>query len=243
MAHPRLDENSPIPLHVQLKNILSEQIMERQYTDKIPSELELMDQFSTSRATVRAAISSLVKEGILVKKPGKGTFVSIKPVQEWLGKLSSFTETVRNMKMTPRFKLIRQGKSSTPPFIASLLEEETFYYIDRLLFANNIPVAVEKQYYSLTIGQKLAQYDLSTATFYDILENDIGVILSEADQSISAGSATKEEGELLGVSEGSSVLRIERLIKDPEGKPIEYLMGCFRADMYSLRVKMARRQR
>ncbi len=42
---------------------------------KIPTETELMEQFSVSRDTVRSAIALLEQEGYLKKKQGAGTFV------------------------------------------------------------------------------------------------------------------------------------------------------------------------
>ncbi|WP_245590368.1 GntR family transcriptional regulator [Aneurinibacillus terranovensis] len=91
-----LDSNNPIPLHVQLKNILEEQILQGYYKEKIPSERELMDMYSVSRSTVREAVSILVREGILQKVHGKGTFVSAKPIQEWI-KMINYTETIKAM--------------------------------------------------------------------------------------------------------------------------------------------------
>ncbi|MCX5661626.1 MAG: GntR family transcriptional regulator [Planctomycetota bacterium] len=41
----------------------------------IPSEQALCEQFSVSRITVRQALASLVQAGLLVKRPGVGTFV------------------------------------------------------------------------------------------------------------------------------------------------------------------------
>lgn len=43
--------------------------------DKLPSEREMCEIYSVSRATVRQAIFDLVSEGILETFPGKGTFV------------------------------------------------------------------------------------------------------------------------------------------------------------------------
>lgn len=67
-----LDFNNPIPLHVQLKIILEDQILQGYYKDKIPSERELMDMYSVSRSTVREAVSILVRDGILEKGMVRG---------------------------------------------------------------------------------------------------------------------------------------------------------------------------
>ncbi|MBN2625324.1 MAG: GntR family transcriptional regulator [Spirochaetales bacterium] len=67
----------------KLADTLTELIEEGIYVPGsiIPSERDLCLKYETSRTTVRRAIDDLVGNGILVKKPGKGTFVTEKPVQ------------------------------------------------------------------------------------------------------------------------------------------------------------------
>lgn len=64
------------PKYLQLKEIL-QQYFEREHyivDQKIPSENELTQQFAVSRSTVRQALSELVNEGYIYKKPGSGSF-------------------------------------------------------------------------------------------------------------------------------------------------------------------------
>lgn len=236
----KLDVKNPVPLHVQLRELLEKEILAGKFRDKIPSERELMYQFSVSRNTVREAISALVHEGILEKRHGRGTFVSVKPVEEWLGHLSSFNETVEKLGMVPRFKPLYYGIEASPQGICNILEVDRFYIIKRQLLANDIPVALKKQYYPLEIGEELVKHDLHKAAFYDILQSRMGIKLAEADQSITGGEATVEEAQQLNIPASKSVLRIERVIYDTEGKPLEYMEGCYRTDMYSFRIKMSR---
>lgn len=44
---------------------------------RLPSEPELSELFSVSRSTVRQAISTLVEEGLLLRKQGSGTYVTL----------------------------------------------------------------------------------------------------------------------------------------------------------------------
>lgn len=232
--------HNPIPLHVQVKEILSDEILNGDYKERIPSERELMARFSISRTTVREAISALVREGFLEKKHGKGTFISNKPLQEWLGHIQSFTETVKYMGMTPRFKLLSQNKVKLPENIAEIFGSTESYLIVRSLYANNQPVAIERQYYPVEIGDRLQKHNLDTAVLYDLLETEMGIILAEAEQTITSEQPTEEEATILDIPQEQSVLRIERLIFDAKGEPVEYLRGCFRSDMYSFRIKMSR---
>lgn len=46
------------------------------FKDKLPTEKELMEKFGASRETVRKALDRLVSKGLILRKPGLGTFVN-----------------------------------------------------------------------------------------------------------------------------------------------------------------------
>ena len=66
---------------------------EYQVGEKIPSEEQLMTIYGVSRVTVRNAIKQLVDENILIKRHGKGTFVSMPSYVESMTAGGSFTES------------------------------------------------------------------------------------------------------------------------------------------------------
>ncbi len=236
-----LDSKSSIPLHVQLKDLLRNEILQGDIKQKVPSERELMDRFSVSRSTVRQAISELVREGVLEKIHGKGTFISHRPVEEWLGNLSTYNEIIEQMGMKPSTRLLHQGRDTSPREISNTLGADEFYVIERLRYADDVPIAIEKQYYPMAIGLELAKFDLNTAVLYDLLELSLGIKLWEAEQIISSTNPTREEAGLLEIPQGACVMVFERITSDPEGNPVEYLRGVFREDMYGFRIKLARR--
>jgi GntR family transcriptional regulator len=234
----RLDVNSPIPLHIQLKEFLRKEIGDGEYTERIPSEKELMEMFSVSRTTVREAVSSLVREGILEKIHGKGTFIADATINEWLGSIRSFTETVENMRMKPGIRLLSHGLRNDPE-IASILAAKEYYGIERLRLADDMPIAIERNNYPVEIGWKLATYDLNMVTLYAVLEQN-KIVLHTAEQRITAMPASKADAQLLGISANACVLVVERTTYDPSGKVVEHYFSTFRADRFAFCVKLYR---
>lgn len=61
-------------------HLISEQLRGRiekgEYDEQIPGQRVLADEFGVNFLTVRKAINTLVKDGLLTKHPGKGTFVT-----------------------------------------------------------------------------------------------------------------------------------------------------------------------
>ena len=236
-----LDPKSPIPLHIQLKDGIQELINEGFYKEKIPSERELMDRYKVSRSTVREAVSHLVREGVLEKVHGKGTFISTKPIEEWLGNLTSTTDTIRKMGMKPDAKLIEHGRVIPSQEIIDTTGFKEAYYIKRIRYADDQPLAIEIQYYPVEIGEQLAKYDIDKGTLFDILEQNLHIKLSEAKQIITSSFLSKEDAELLGLPENASVLNTERLLMDNDDQLIEYYIASFRADMYSFRINLSKK--
>ena len=66
------------PLYLQVKDVLMKRIEDEIYQngETLPTETNLAEEFGTSVTTIRQALTLLVNDGMLVKKPGKGTFVS-----------------------------------------------------------------------------------------------------------------------------------------------------------------------
>nr|HMN31029.1 GntR family transcriptional regulator [Caldilineaceae bacterium] len=72
-----LDKESPVPLYYQLAELLRERIVAGEYKagEQLPSERELSEQANISRMTARQAVAYLERQGVLVVKPGLGTYV------------------------------------------------------------------------------------------------------------------------------------------------------------------------
>ena len=70
--------------------------------DKLPSEMELMDESRLSRSTVRHALKVLVDEGLVRTERGRGAFVADTPeVHENNLVFSSYTKQVEGQGMKP----------------------------------------------------------------------------------------------------------------------------------------------
>ena len=100
-----IDEEKPIPYHLQVKEILKKEILDDKYAEKIPSERELMERFKVSRTTIREAVNHLVNEGLLEKLHGKGTFIKKhRPIQDWLLIIEQFDGHGQTLRDETRFE-------------------------------------------------------------------------------------------------------------------------------------------
>jgi DNA-binding GntR family transcriptional regulator len=72
-----LNTDSPVPLYFQLYGIIRKKIESKAFLEgeKIPSENELATTFGIGRPTVRQACERLIRDGLLEKRKGSGTYV------------------------------------------------------------------------------------------------------------------------------------------------------------------------
>jgi DNA-binding GntR family transcriptional regulator len=73
----RVDRESFVPLYQQIKNWLLTKIEAGKLSqgDVIPSEVQISEALTVSRATVRQAFYELRLEGYVVREKGRGTFI------------------------------------------------------------------------------------------------------------------------------------------------------------------------
>ncbi len=73
-----IDHNSPVPIYHQLKTLIREKIESGVWRpgDRIPTEHKLCQMYNISRTPVRQALNELEFEGLIVRRPGHGTYVS-----------------------------------------------------------------------------------------------------------------------------------------------------------------------
>lgn len=73
-----ISNSSPIPIYEQIKNSIVSQIMsgELQEDEAIPSIRNLAQEIKISVMTIKKAYDELERDGFIIAKQGKGTFVA-----------------------------------------------------------------------------------------------------------------------------------------------------------------------
>jgi len=116
------------PVTTQINQIIRDRILNGAYHpgDRLPSEAELAGEFGVSRSTLRNAVSSLVTEGVIIRRHGNGTYVNQHAFQfhAQLQNLWSFPQLIMESGRTPDIqglasfirRIIQVGSFSSLPF-------------------------------------------------------------------------------------------------------------------------------
>ena len=213
--------------------------------DAIPSERQLSAEFGVSRLTVRAALDDLVREGLLVRKRGSGTFVSEPKIAQELT-MTSFTEDMRRRGMVPASKTLDLRTTPAGAWLGRILyvsPSEPVVIIKRLRLADHETMAIETLHVRAALVPNLSAEDLEEHSFYELLTGRYGLDIVGGLQTIESTVTNEEESEVLGVPLHSPALLFERTTRSRAGEVVEYVRSIYRGDRYRVVTELSREPR
>ncbi|NCB09178.1 MAG: GntR family transcriptional regulator [Bacteroidia bacterium] len=212
-----------IPQYRQLYELLRKHILTGVYGEGslLPSENELCALHNMARPTVRHALDTLVKDGLILKKQGKGSIVR-KQLQN-IGILSiSGTASaigVRYLKTEILQKPVIRNWSEPFPFELSELEKESgCVYLERLRYVEDEPVFYDINHLPNINLPRLTNRSFENKSLFEMLRQHYQVEITGGEQKLKAILPDEKIKQLLQMKSGQPVLYIERkLTTNKEG--------------------------
>ena len=189
-------------------------------------------------------MSDLQSEHVIFQVPGKGSFVAAARPFQQLGRLQGFAEAMEPYGHETFNRLLDLSTVSAAERVAQRLQVsvgEAVTQVQRVRFLNRQPVSVDDTWLLLRLGSKLRAEALSMRDIFLIIENDFATPLGHAELALDAVAADARVASLLGIAQGTPVLRIERLTHDASGRPIDYEHLYCRSDLFQYRLRLERR--
>jgi GntR family transcriptional regulator len=90
-----------------------------------------------------------------------------------------------------------------------------------------------------SIAQSYDEADLATQPLFRLLERS-GVTVASAEQTVTAALAVPDVAEALGVSVGAPLLFVQRVVRDADGRGVEYLSALYRPELFRLEMSLTR---
>ena len=240
-----IDKTIPIPLYFQLKEILLGYLEDLKDGDIIPTEVELCEHFDISRPTVRQAINELVNEGHIVRRKGKGSFVSRQKIkQDFLVVLESFNTEMQEKGLKHETKILSKkirGASSRAAEVFGLEKGDDLVFISRLRSINNEPIVLVNTWLPAGRFSSIIDYDLESNSLYDLMEHEFQCIPVKTKRYLEAILAGDFEAENLGIRSGDAVQFIETTAIDENDEPVEFSLAYYRGDRNRFALEVSRR--
>lgn len=204
--------------------------------DKLPTEAELANTYRVSRMTARAAVDSLVQDGLVYRVRGFGSFVARPLMSRSFSKLTSFTEDTLANGLRPSVKVISLDTTTSDQVNAPELElapKDSVYVLARLRLGDNLPLSVQRAVLPFALFHGLQTHDLA-GPLYELLENYFSLTVSACRQTVKPVLADRERASLLNVVVGAPLLYIRRVTYDETGRPIEVVESYTRGDLLNI---------
>ncbi|WP_419914232.1 phosphonate metabolism transcriptional regulator PhnF [Hoeflea sp.] len=207
-------------------------------TDMLPGELTLAKRFEVNRHTVRSAIASLAREGVVRVEQGRGTFIARHQRLHYpIGRRTRFSAGLagQTRSLSGTFKESRIEEASGQ--IASALELEAGTPVLRLVrvsMADDVPLSRAISWFDASrfpdFADRFARQRSITAVLKSFGIDDYVRISTR----ISAHHADPQTLEDLRLSPGAISLRTEAINAEVDGRRIEYSNTYFAADRIEL---------
>ncbi|MCA0401806.1 MAG: GntR family transcriptional regulator [Proteobacteria bacterium] len=238
LLRSQLDEASPTPLYLQLAELIRAQVKDGDIRvgEALPSERELSDAIGISRVTVRKALDVLLREGLLSRRHGSGTYIAPR-IEQPAALLAGFTSDMTNRGQAAGSLWIERITGMPTPDEAVALAlglDQPVHRLTRVRMADGEPLAIER---AVIPAFALPSTDVIGASLYDALEAR-GMKPVRGLQRLKASLATSQEAKLLSIPVGAAILRIERHGFLANGNPVEFTRSAYRGDRYDFVVEV-----
>jgi GntR family transcriptional regulator len=241
----------PLPKYHQVYLVLREHLQEGRYAAGLPGELALMRQFGVARVTVRRALAQLAVEGLIAREPGRGTRALTTEEARPFGRgqgggrkahLTGLLENLVSMGLQTSVNVLEVSVIAAPAAVAQALSLPVGAQVQKAVRVRSTPEGPFSHittYVPQALAQGFGREELARKPILLLLEES-GVQVGRAQQTISARLADAEVARHLGVSVGTALLAVRRLIYDAQDRPVQWLHGLYRPDRYEYQMELSR---
>ncbi|MDP3669427.1 MAG: GntR family transcriptional regulator [Telluria sp.] len=227
--------NSPTfsPLYQQIKGLITQSLQSGEWKpgELIPSEVELAGRFKVSQGTVRKAIDELAAENLVLRRQGKGTFVSTHHEARAHFRFLRLMPD-EGVPHQPDNQIIEFKRMRAAAEVARLLDlksGDAVVYIKRVQSFDGAPTILEELWlpgllFKGLTAERLVEYK---GPMYGLFESEFGTRMIRASEKIRAVAADPGAAQFLRVTEGTPLLCAERVSYTYGDKAVELRRGLY----------------
>lgn len=226
------------PLYQQIKALITQSLQSGEWKpgELIPSEVELANRFKVSQGTVRKAIDELAAENLVMRKQGKGTFVSTHHEARAHFRFLRLMPD-EGVPHYPESKFIEVKRMRAPADVARLLDlksGDAVIFIKRVQSFDGLPTIVEELWlpgmtFKGLTAERLVEYK---GPMYGLFESEFGTRMIRATEKIRAVCAGADDAALLHIAANTPLLASERVSFTYGDKPVELRRGLYSTERH-----------
>jgi GntR family transcriptional regulator len=239
-----------VPLYRQVYELIRHRIGTGEYQQggQIPSENELCRELQVSRVTLRESLRKLAQDRLLVKVPGKGTFVALEPVRGLSPvKYAGFLEDLQERVLSLTVVEVESARVPATEELRTRLHlgaaDAELVVFKRLRHIEDEPFSYTLNYLPPAIGDRINVEQLYKVPLLQILREDLHIQIVRAHETIAAAPADADVARKLGIPMLYPVMHMKRVMFTTNDRPLELVETFYRADKYHYSVNLVRVRR
>ncbi len=224
------------PIHVAIAAHLEVAIRSGELAvgTRLPAERELAASLGVSRMTVRQALGTLERDGLVRRVAGRsgGTFVETPRVERRPATLAGLTAELRGQGLAAGARVLSvevQPAGRRAAAALALAPGDSVVVLVRLRLADGKALALERSSLPATLFAGLEELDL-TGSLYDVMRDAFELRPARAVERLEPTLARPTDARALGVPRGAPLLLVERIAYAEDGTPLEFARDRFRGD-------------
>lgn len=211
---------------------------------KLPAEPDLANEFSVSRPTIRQALTELTQEGYLIRKKGRGTFISRPGIVDNAQVFTVFPDP-KSSQEASHIQTTHHRVLKPPLSVARDLDlspEDRVYEITTVRGTDREKFAVRTSIIPEKLAPALRDHfsHLSHIDVYRTLEEDYGFVPVGAEQTFQAVPAAEKDAKLLAVRIGTPIMLWQGVIYASGGVKLSRVRTIFRGDRFSFTIRQGK---
>ncbi|MGA4994725.1 GntR family transcriptional regulator [Nonomuraea bangladeshensis] len=229
------------PKYAQLVQALQRRIESGTYPpgSLLPSEHQLIQEFSVSRPTVVAALRVLREQGWIESQQGKGRFVRGRPAMAAVEPNRPGQAYLTNPETNTPGELIEAGAVALPNRVAALLDAQPkskAFLRRRVVIRDGEPTEHVSLWLPLELseGTSLTSGEPLCEGIREHLRSRKGVRFDHIVEQITARMPTTQEAKQLGMPKNVPLLAVFGAVRDASGRPLVVVEVLLPADRHEL---------
>lgn len=213
------------PLYLQVRERLVRRLIEGDWQpgDLIPSEMQLAAEYQVSQGTVRKAIDTMVRENLLRRRQGRGTFVATSDDDRFVFQFFRL-QPDGGGQVLPTSRVLSVARVAPPDEVSAvfgLSRGGEVVRIRRVRHLDGVPALVERIFIDATRFEGFPTARETPNNLYDLYSRRWGITIGRTEERLKAVTAEADEARRLGCAPGTPLLQIDRIAHDLEDAPTE----------------------
>jgi GntR family transcriptional regulator len=237
-----------LSLYSHVESLIRNKALRGQFEpgEMLPKEEDLATQLGVSKITIRKALSHLAQEGLIVRLPGKGTFIAEDiPLRKQFILTGGVQEIVQD---AARYQVkilgiekVKVGETRIAREIRNFLHlsnDDNIGLVRRVRLMKGNPIYFIENFIPIEIAQNLTMENLSKKPLLKILKEKIGLVIGRGEMFLEAVPADADIAQIINSQPFDPLILVQLYYWFESGAPLEIVDIFMRPDYFKYKVEI-----